>query len=175
MFLEQLETVKLRPEYTELLRLTVIDAYQKRASEARRTRQQAESRLGELRQRQDRLEEAFIFQRAIDQKTYDEQRDRLREEITVAELALHESTLEELDVDGILGFAETLLQNAANLWKHSEPAQRQRLQRAIFPEGIVFDGERFGTAVTCLAFCQLHQSDSCTAGVASPAGFEPAF
>ena len=33
--------------------------------------------------------------------------------------------------------------------------QKQRLQQVFFPDGLRFDGEEFGTSVTCLAFKQL--------------------
>lgn len=44
--------------------------------------------------------------------------------------------------------------------------QKQSLQRALFPEGLRFDGEKFGTAVTCLAFKQLDDGTP-KSGVAS--------
>ena len=37
------------------------------------------------------------------------------------------------------------------------------------------DGEKFGTAVTCLAFKQLAVSEGENARLASPPGFEPGF
>ena len=50
-------------------------------------------RLQELQRRLDRLEETFIYQRNIDQETYDRQRDKLREEMVLARVELHEATL----------------------------------------------------------------------------------
>ncbi len=63
----------------------------------------------------------------------------------------------QLDVEGILGFAEHVLTDAARLWTEVPLEQKQLLQGALFPEGLRFDGERFGTAVTCLAFKQLER------------------
>ena len=37
-------------------------------------------------------------------------------------------------------------------------AQKQRLQQVLFPEGLRFDGDEFGTAVTCLAFTKLDET-----------------
>src|ERR1035437_363579 len=48
--------------------------------------------------------------------------------------------------------------------------QKQQLQQALFPEGLRFDGEEFGTAVTCLAFKQLDENGKPKSGVASPPG-----
>jgi hypothetical protein len=49
------------------------------------------------------------------------------------------------------------------------------IQRAIFPEGLTFDGKEVGTGVACLAFMQLQESDAVQNGMASPPGFEPGF
>jgi hypothetical protein len=50
-------------------------------------------------------------------------------------------------------------------------AQRRQLQAALFPKGLQFDGEKFGTAATCLAFKKLDGSGGSNSGMASPTGF----
>jgi len=67
----------------------------------------------------DRLEQAFLFERTIDIDTYDRHRDKLREELTLTQMDRHSSELEEMDVEGILAFAERVLPSAANLWVQS--------------------------------------------------------
>jgi len=68
----------------------------------------------------------------------------------------HSTELDELDVEGILAFAERLLTRAADLWVQASLDQRQRFQQLFFPEGIAFDGSGFvGTAVTAPAFSYL--------------------
>jgi hypothetical protein len=51
-----------------------------------------------------------------------------------------------------------LIVNAGRLWMELALAQKQQLQRVIFPEALRFDGERFGTAITCLPFKQFGES-----------------
>jgi len=67
-------------------------------------------------------------------------------------------------------FAEHLVANAGRLWAEGNLEQRQMIQRAIFPEGLTFDGKEVGTGVTCLAFMQLQESDAVQNGMASPRG-----
>src|SRR5712672_2581164 len=74
----------------------------------------------------------------------------------------------QIDVEGVLAFAEHLLTNAARLWMELALDQKQQLQHVLFPEGLRFDLEKFGTAVTCLTFRQLAESESSESGVASP-------
>jgi hypothetical protein len=64
----------------------------------------------------------------------------------------HASEVEELDVEGILAFAECILPRAADLWTQSSLDQRQRFQQLFFPEGVAFEGNGFvGTAATARA------------------------
>jgi hypothetical protein len=53
-----------------------------------------------------RLDEAFLFERSIDIDTYDRHADRVREQMTLLRIDQHTSKLEEMDVEGILAFAE---------------------------------------------------------------------
>ena len=94
-----------------------------------------------------------IYEQAIDLGTYERQRDRLREELTLIEIDRHGSKLEEFDVEGILNFAERVLPRAADLWIQASLEQRQRLQRLFFPEGVAFGGKAFDrTVVTSSLF-----------------------
>src|SRR5262249_60434613 len=98
---------------------------------------------------------AFLHERSIDRQTYERQRDQLREQLALAEIELNDAVLDQLDIDGVLAFAEHVVTNAARLWIELDLIQKQRLQQVVFPEGLRFDGVEFGTAVTCLAFKKL--------------------
>jgi len=110
-----------------------------------------------IRQKLDRLDQAFLFERTIDIDTYDRHRDKLREELTLVQMDRHSSELEEMDVEGILTFAERVLPSASNLWVQSSFAQKQRLQQVFFPDGVRFDGKRLvGTGTTLPVFNYLN-------------------
>jgi hypothetical protein len=66
-----------------------------------------------------------------------------REELTLAPIDRHSGQHEELDVEGILAFAERVLPRASDLWVQASLEQRQRFQQLFFPDGIAFDGNRF--------------------------------
>jgi site-specific DNA recombinase len=161
------------PEYLRLFNAVVLDVWNEGKAEARRVRARLERRVAELRQREDRLEEAFIHRREIDRHTYERQRDRLREQIAQAEGELGEAAGEGLDAEGLLAYAQHVLTNAAGLWERASLDQKQRLQGVFFPKGLVFDGSGFGTPVTCLAFSELPSPHDAKDAVASPTGFEP--
>lgn len=168
-----LEQLRPTPGFLKLFHAIVLDAWRDRQGEARALRAKLERRVAGLREKLDRLDDAFLFRHQIDQASYERQRDRLRQQLTLGEFELTEATVEQLDLEGVLGFAEHVLGNARALWVQATAEQRVRLQAVLFPKGVPFDGSRFGTAVTCLAFAQLPESAAQKDGVASPTGFEP--
>ncbi len=68
----------------------------------------------------------------------------------------HKSSLDGLDVEGILAFAERVLPRASDLWVQASLEQRECLQKLFFPEGVTFDGNGFvRTRVTASVFSYL--------------------
>jgi site-specific DNA recombinase len=174
-FLQHLEGLRPEPGYLRLFKAVVLDvcrAEQARADDLRRLKAQ---RVTELQERSNRLEEAFIYEKTIDYAVYEKQKDRIQEQLTVAELELQDARIDALDVEGVLAFAEHLINNVRRMWMEASLDQRQRIQVAIFPEGLLFDGSTFGTAVTCIAFSRIENLASEKSGLASPPGFEPGF
>ena len=53
-----------------------------------------------IQQKLDRLDEAFLYSESIDLTSYSRQRDRLREELTLAKIDHHTGAVDELDVEG---------------------------------------------------------------------------
>ena len=131
-------------------------------------------RVKAIQQKLDRLDDAFLFAETIDSKSYERQRDRLREELTLAQIDHHTESIDELDVEGILAFAERILPRASDLWVQSSLDHKQRLQQLFFPEGIALDGNRFNrTAATAPLFNYLAPSESADEKLVSPRGIEP--
>ena len=174
-FLAHLEALKPAGAYLRLFRAVVVDVWRAEQDKARDLRKLRTARVAELQERLERLEEAFIYARSISQTVYQKQRDRVQQELTDAELHLDEARAQQWDVEGIVAFAEHLIANLAALWLDANLQQRQAIQRSIFPEGLPFDGHRFGTALTSLLFNGLQAVSSEKNDMASPTGFEPVF
>ena len=74
--------------------------------------------------------------------------------------ALEEHFLELLDqlrpkteyLEAVLEFAQYVVLNSRRLWEEFPLDLRRRMQKVLFPEGLVYDGEAFRTPVTCLFF-----------------------
>src|SRR5689334_25017482 len=139
-----------------LLKESLLQIWKARRAAVREELANAERAAKAIQDKLDRLDEAFLFDRSIDIETYDRHAEKLREELTLARIDRHSGRLEELDVEGILAFAERILPRAADLWVQASLDQRQRFQQLFFPDGIAFDGNRFiGTGITAPDFSYL--------------------
>jgi len=172
-FQELLERLQPRREYMTLFREIVLDAWEERQTEANEVAAALSRKLEDVTQRKQRLVEAYLYERTIDAQTYQEQLDRLREEAALAQMELHDARLDELEVESVLNFATYVLSNASRFWSECSLEQKQRFQSILFPEGLRFDGESFGTAVTCIAFNYLRDVSARNANLASRTGVEP--
>ena len=174
LFTDELARLQPSPGYMRLLKESVLQIWKARKAAVQADLANAERQVTELQRRLDRLDEAFLFERSIDIDVYDRHSEKLRQELTLLRMDRHASAIDELDVEGILAFAERILPSAADLWVQSSLDQRQRFQQLFFPEGVAFDGYDFvRTAATAPAFSYLQPVAVGNEGVVGPPGFEP--
>ena len=114
-FLGLLEKLQPKPEYVDLFKEVVLDVWKAKQANCIILRTTLESKSEEIGEQKNRLVEALVYRQSIDEDTYREQLDRLEEEKTRAQLELQDATLDELDVEAVLSFAEHVLLNAARL------------------------------------------------------------
>lgn len=126
-FLALLDSLRLKPSFVRLFHETVVDVWKQEFNPRASLRSRLEHRIAEQNARLTQLDEAFIYRSAVDQETYETQRDRLREQRTLAELELNETQNEALDVEGLVAFAENVLINAGSCGP-----QRLRLEKRKF-------------------------------------------
>jgi site-specific DNA recombinase len=172
-YLEKLSELAPASEFLRLFRAVVLDAYQTRQDDARHQVVELDRRLAQLDKRKVRLEEAYLYEQAIDRDTYTRHSDRLSEERALLQLGRHEAELDGLDVETLLNYAEYLALDPARLWQEAGPEQKARLQAFLVPSGLTWDGERFGTVASGLFFSRLAGDSSSGGGMAPQVGFEP--
>jgi hypothetical protein len=174
LFVDELSRLQPTQGFMRLVKDRVLGAWRDMRFDGQRRIAEIERKQKTIRKRLDRLDEAFLYDRSIDIDTYDRQHDRLREELTLAQMECHASELEEMDAEGILAFAERVLPSAANLWVQSSLAQKQRLQQVFFPDGIRFDGEKLvGTGLTLPVFNYLSPDSGSKKELVDLTGIEP--
>jgi site-specific DNA recombinase len=174
MFVEELTRLQPTAGFMRLVKDRVLHAWRDLKADAKRRIVEVERKQKTIQERLDRLDEAFLYERSIDIERYDRHRDKLREELTLVQMDRHASELEEMDVEGILAFAERVLPSASNLWVQSSLNQKQRLQQLFFPDGIRFDGKRLvGTGLTLPVFNYLSPVSGEKKELVDQTGVEP--
>jgi hypothetical protein len=166
------ETITIRAR--RLVKDRILHVWEQRRAGANDRTVAQQRRVSAIQQKLDKLDEAFLYSEAIDVTTYGRQRDKLREELTQAKIDHHAEAVDELDVEGILAFAERILPRASDLWVQASLDYKQRLQQLFFPEGVAFDGNRFNrTAATAPLFKYLAPSECADERVVRRVGIEP--
>jgi site-specific DNA recombinase len=132
--------------YMRLYREIVLDVWRKKQGDSQQVQSVVSCKIKQLRENKAKLEEAFVYQKAIDAVTYQEMRTKLSEDLTLAEMELREAQTEEIEIETVLNYAEMVLTNASNLWKAAPSEQKQRLQQVLFPEGVTYSEGKYRTA-----------------------------
>ena len=173
LFVEFLERLNPRPEYLHLFGAIVLDVWKEKQADNALQIASLKEDLNKLEWQKQQLIDAFLYKKDIDKSIFDSQMSKLKEEITLTEMNLHQLRLEELDVEAVLSYSKYVLLNAARLWVEASLDQKQKLQKVLFPEGLTFCGGTFGTTQTSMIFNLLEAQKDPKANMASPTGFEP--
>lgn len=153
LFADELALLQPTPGSMRLLKESVLQMWKARKASVREKIATAERAAKAIQEKLDRLDVSLLFERSIDIDTYDRHAEKVRQELTLLRVDRHSSELDELDVEGILAFAERVLPRATDLWVQASLEQRQRFQQLFVPDGIAFDGDGcVRTAVTAPAF-----------------------
>jgi hypothetical protein len=175
LFVDYLGELQPKPEYLRLFGEIIVDVWKQKQAQATALHEAARRRINGLLESKQRLIDAFVHRREIDRSIYQEQLDKLNEEIALAEIAEHDARIEEIDIQAAVSFGEFVLLNAARLWTELPLSQKQRLQQVLFPHGVQFDGGNYRTAETSMIFFNLEVEHEQKEDVVALPGIEPGF
>jgi Recombinase zinc beta ribbon domain len=86
-FVDELALLQPTRGYMRLVKDRILHVWEQRRSEASERTTEQERRVRAIQQKLDRLDEAFLYSESIDLTSYSRQRDKLREELTLAQIA----------------------------------------------------------------------------------------
>jgi site-specific DNA recombinase len=172
-FMEYLKRLQPRPAYVKLFKEVVLDVWRLRQQHNLTLSVSLERKISDLRAKRERLDEVFIYEKAIDHRTYESQKHKLGEDLLLAEMERREAATAECDIEGVLNFAEHVMLNASRLWAEFSLEQKQRFQRLLFPQGVRFQDGEFGTDAISPVFNGLQPSENEKQSLATLTGIEP--
>ena len=160
-------------DFLLLFRDIVLEVWNRKQADAQAQVSAIRQRLTTLTGRKNTLMDRYLDGK-IPQQTYNEQNERLSDEINDAKSALLEAASNEEQIDELLDFAQRVLRDPAGLWARASLDLRQRLQRVLFPGGLAYSAhEGFGTEQSPSFFNVLAVMEADNSRLASPTGFEP--
>jgi len=171
-FVVFLEKLRPKPQFLNLLGEIVLDVWKEKQAQNLAHASSLKNHIEDLEQRRERLVDTFVYKKAIDQNTYQRELDKLNEQIVLAEMAENDAKLEGYDVESVLNFAAHVILNASRLWLESSSEQKERLQKVLFPKGVVFTKKGYGTTEICPFFNLIPKNEVEKNGLATLPGIE---
>ncbi len=171
-FLELLGSLRVRESRVRLFREIVLDAWRGRFKTAKAALRKQEKQAEQLEAEKERLVD-LLLKKLIDEDTYRQRIDKTKTQLALAKMDERTCEAESLDIEAVLAFAGRMLLEPAKMWQCGSLEQRQRLQELLFPDGLAWNGENFGTVVTCSVVQHLQDNTPQETALVPPRGVEP--
>ena len=157
----------------KLFRSQVVKKWQNVHKGQRIQQQQLQQELEKLKDRKQRVITLFIDGNLTSAEKL-EQTNKIDSEILRTELKLNEASNQVVSSEVLIDFGINMIMNAPKLWRIANELERQRLQTAIFPEGLTYDFVKgFGTAKTGDLYGAIREFEVKKSNVVGMPGFEP--
>ena len=150
-FVAFLNQFGLADEYFEQFRESLQESLVKKTAADQKNKAVLEAHLKELKEKQGQLIQKNL-QGVLSDSILKDQLSFLENEILNLELRLSVHPVHDEDFAGLLQVAAAYLQNPGEVWAEASFEQKIRLQWFQFPQGVTFDGEKFGTIKICSLF-----------------------
>ena len=175
-FIAFLQQLRPNPEYLKVFRETVVVVYKAKFNESLTMRDKLERDLRNRRDDKWKLNETFAaYPREFGVDDYRQMKEAIEQDILTLEMKINDARQDEIDIEELLDFAETLLLNAAGAWNQSGLEQRQRLQQVLFPQGVTYTNGVYRTAVTSHMFNMIEATAEENRDLVALPGIEPGF
>jgi site-specific DNA recombinase len=171
-FLELLDRLRPNEERILLVKTVFKAVWKQRHQNCESAVKALTKRRAELKEKKLKLLDAKLSGQIRDED-YHDFAERLNSELALVDTELHSVTVDEIDIDAALDWVERLLWNQRKLWLDSSLEAKQKLQNALFPNGLKLSKEGIGTPPNS-SFYEILGADQVSENtLASPRGFEP--
>ena len=172
IFVDYLNNIKPEQNLLNLFEATVKDVYNEKLSIRLNSQKQVQNKLIELKNRKSKLIDLRL-DGIISEEDYKFKTEQLSEEIQENEFRLRE--IDEIDNNlcKCLKYACKMIENIDTLWINGDLDLKQRLQKLIFPKGLMYYSNDFRTAEISSLFIKKDTFKVSYNHMVLPRGFEP--
>ena len=170
-FVDYLKFIKPEQDLLNLFETTVKDVYNEKLSIRLNSQKQVQNKLIELKNRKSKLIDLRL-DGTIGEDDYKFKTEQLSEEIQENEFRLRE--IDELDNNlcKCLKYACKAISNIDTIWENGDLDLKQRLQKLIFPKGLMYYSNNFRTAEISSLFIKKDASLASYNNMVLPGEFE---
>jgi hypothetical protein len=173
-FVDLLTVCAPKGDFADLLTRIVSDVWKAKEQVFGHARSALSRRLSELERTETAVAEKYALGKIADD-VYERLADDHVKQCQELQAELAERQTRSLDLGETLSFAKFLMDNAATLWTALAIDGKQRLQTAIFPEGVTYASGVFGTPPSCLFSMTFLPPALLNGGLVDQTGVEPDF
>ena len=171
-FLDLLSSMRLRPGFRGLVFEAIRLEWQKRKSVSDELLAQTRKQVSKLLGWKEKIVKAWIEEK-ISKEIYEAQMQKVSTDLQVAGLTEGATFADLAEIELLLDFADRMLSEISVIWATATWQDKQRIQRAVFPNGLPVTKEGVGTPEETFLFRQLSHGTWDESSLASPGGFEP--
>ncbi len=173
LFIELLDEKSVAPQMLKLMEEVVREMWKERHKLANEIVRKVEKQIEEMKLKQDRLMDLYISGKGITEDQFVKTSSDLEREMVELRLSKDRESIVEVDIDGVIEFAQSMLLDLPKCWNRLEPQRRPQFLRAMIPNGATYSNGVIGTVESPWFVMGLNSVPTTNAALAPPTGFEP--
>ncbi len=140
-----LESIRPDPERFKGFSDALIKRFEQRRGEFETTASNIRKRIDVLEEEKENLFK-LGRQGALDADELKIEKDKIKKSISELKLELNETHEEEFKIELLLEYAESFFRTLHLFWQEASPSQKVKLQRILFPSGIIYSYPGFSNS-----------------------------
>ena len=172
LFVDALQEVRPNKEVVSLFLDVVRDVHSSRREKVLESQQLLKRRIkGQNKRRQRAVD--LLIDGTLNAAVYKSLEQQVDSEINNIQAQLYSEKVPDENIENLLYFTQSVLTHPAELWRGQPIKVQQALQTLVFPRGITYNGESFGTADCSVVFDVLGDQSPRNTNMVGHTGFEP--
>lgn len=143
-FMEFLQQLAPKPDEAKMFKAIVLDAWEQKHKDISFDIANYDKRIQEAEAEKQQVID-LVKRDVFDEETAKEELGRIKEKLALLRLERNDLRIDEFDLEIRLNFSLFFMQNVHRLWFEATLAQKLKFQEMVFPNGVTFDYQTFGT------------------------------
>ena len=139
LFSNNLNQYQIKDDLTEAIKIELEYTFHELNKENTEKERELKIRQTELKKNIEKLEEKYFIKEEMSKETYDRFLLKYREEFTLIQKELDSCTVTISNLQEMLNEVVILSRNLCKLWHEGSIGLKEKLQRLLFPSGLVYD------------------------------------